>query len=57
MDLVLVPFDPKTASRGDWRRFHVRRRGRHMESDPDDPILEDVTVERYLRMREPAEGI
>lgn len=53
MDFVIVPFDPKTASRGEWSRFHAFRRGRHGERDPDDPPLEDETVERAERRPHP----
>ena len=49
MDLPIIPFDPKIASREEWRRFHAYRRTRHLEADPDDPDFEDDTVERNLR--------
>ncbi len=53
MDIQIVPFDPETASREEWRRFHTYRRARHMETDPDDPIWEDETVERAERHPNP----
>ena len=53
MDIQLVPFDPQTASREEWQRFHVYRRASHMETDPEDPILEDETVERAVRHPHP----
>src|SRR3970282_1257143 len=34
MDIHIVSFDPQTASREEWRRFHVYRRARHIETDP-----------------------
>ena len=53
MDIQIVPFDPQTASREEWRQFHLYRRVRHTETDPNDPDLEDETVERYLRRPHP----
>lgn len=53
MDITIVPFDPQTASREEWQRFHVYRRAIHMETDPEDPILEDETVERADRHPHP----
>jgi len=44
----LVPFDPFAASAGEWSRFHRYRRRRHDESRPEDPALDDTTVERSL---------
>ena len=42
MDIQIVPFDPETASREEWGRFHVYRKAHHMETDPDDPFLQLV---------------
>ena len=53
MDLVIVPIHPETASSEEWRRFHVFRRGRHQESEPDNPILDDAKVERSERIPSP----
>lgn len=53
MDIQVVPFDPGTASREEWRRFHTYRRARHMETDPEDPIWEDETIERFERHPNP----
>lgn len=53
MDIQIVPFDPETASREEWRRYHVYRRARHEESDPGDPILEDETIEAMERRPHP----
>lgn len=53
MDLSIVPFDPKAASREEWRRFHAFRRVRHLETEPDDPDFEDATVEADLRRGRP----
>ncbi|MDX1534623.1 MAG: GNAT family N-acetyltransferase [Thermoplasmata archaeon] len=43
--IKVVPFDPKRATREEWTRFHRFRRIRHQETDPDDPLLADATVE------------
>jgi len=53
MDIQLVPFDPVIASREEWRQFHAYRRARHLETDPDDPILEDETIEGIERHQHP----
>lgn len=47
-DVAIVPFVPKTAPRMEWDRFHTYRRLRHEEADPDDPLLDDETVERRM---------
>ena len=49
MDIQVVPFDPKTASHEEWRRFHVYRRAHQMETDPEDPVFDDETIERMER--------
>lgn len=48
MDPQIIPFDPKTASRDEWARFHAYRRLRHRETDPDDPDWDDATVEAWM---------
>ncbi|MFQ5985759.1 MAG: GNAT family N-acetyltransferase [Thermoplasmata archaeon] len=47
--LKVVSFDPKRATREEWARFHAYRRKRHAETDPDDPLLADATVEAHQR--------
>src|SRR5213594_1735102 len=49
MDIQVVPFDPRTASPEEWRRFHVYRRAHQMETDPEDPVFDDETIERMER--------
>ncbi len=49
----IVPFDPKTASRQEWKRFHKFRRARHEETDPDDPVMDDETVEGLMKRPDP----
>ncbi len=53
MDVHIVPFDPKAASTEEWRRFHAYRRLRHQETDPDDPLASDWTVEAWMRHEHP----
>ncbi len=50
VELRVVPFNPKRASRKEWARYHDYRRKRHQETDPDDPIPADARVEAYERM-------
>lgn len=47
--IKVAPFDPKRATREEWTRFHRFRRARHEETDPDDPVLADATVEARKR--------
>lgn len=53
MEIRLIPFDPETASQEEWRRYHAYRRTRHQETDPDDPLIEDATVEALLKRPSP----
>lgn len=49
MKIEIVPFDPKTASREEWARFHAYRRLRHEETDPEDTLWSDRTEERWMK--------
>ncbi len=53
MDVSLVPFDPKTASREEWVRFHTFRKIRHEEEHPGDPLPEDARSETWMRRGDP----
>ncbi|MFQ6013525.1 MAG: GNAT family N-acetyltransferase [Thermoplasmata archaeon] len=53
MDVSLVPFDPRQASREEWARFHVFRRLRHEEENPGDPLTDDSTDETWMRRGDP----
>lgn len=53
MDVQVVPFDPETAAREEWVRYHAYRRIRHTEVDPEDPIASDATVEGWMRRPHP----
>lgn len=55
MRFTLVPFDPKTATRPEWTRYHEFRRARHAERDPDDPLLGDAALERLMARDDPFE--
>jgi hypothetical protein len=43
--MEIVSFDPPTAGRSDWERFHTYRHARRAESDPDEPVISDAEVE------------
>lgn len=47
--IKVVSFDPQRATREEWARYHEYRRTRHAETDPDDPMLADATVEARER--------
>lgn len=53
MDLSIIQFDPETASREEWRQYHTFRRARHVETNPEDPVIEDETMEAWMRWRDP----
>ncbi|MEK6851259.1 MAG: GNAT family N-acetyltransferase [Candidatus Thermoplasmatota archaeon] len=53
MEFAVVPFDPVTASREEWRRYHAYRRRRHAETYPEDPLSDDETIETLLRRPHP----
>ncbi|HEV8593995.1 MAG TPA: GNAT family N-acetyltransferase [Thermoplasmata archaeon] len=52
-DVEIVPFDPKTVSRDEWRRFHASRRTRHAEETPDDPLTGDGKAEALMKRDNP----
>ncbi len=52
-DIDIVSFEPETASRKEWERFHRFRRLRHQERDPEDPLLDDQTIERMMKRPDP----
>jgi len=55
MTQQIVRFDPRTASRDEWARWHVYRRLRHAEESPGDPLLSDEK-EELERKRDDPEG-
>ncbi len=53
MEIDIIPLEPKTASRKEWDRYHAFRRLRHEETDPEDPLLDDDTVEKLMKRPDP----
>ncbi len=53
MKAEIIPFFPKEASRAEWKRYHTYRRLRHEETDPEDPVVEDETVEKLMKRDDP----
>ena len=54
MDLQIVPFEPKTASRKEWTRYHAFRRIRHQEEEnPEDPLNSDEKEEIAMKRDDP----
>jgi GNAT superfamily N-acetyltransferase len=51
--MEIVSFDPLTADRPDWARFHDYRRAWAAESDPDEPVMSDAEVEEEERQLHP----
>ncbi|MFQ5920336.1 MAG: GNAT family N-acetyltransferase [Thermoplasmata archaeon] len=49
VDVRIVPFEPEQATQEEWARLHLYRRKRHQEVDPDDPELEDATIEAIMK--------
>lgn len=53
MELQVVPFEPKTASREEWARYHAFRRTRHKEEEPEDPLTSDDKEEIAMKRDDP----
>ncbi len=53
MNVSIVPFAAATASHAEWARYHAYRALRHRETDPDDPLWDDATIEAWMRRGEP----
>jgi len=53
VDVEITPFDPKTASRDAWARYHAFRRARHAEHSPEDPIASDEKEELAMKRDDP----
>lgn len=53
MDARIVPFEPKTASREAWARYHAFRRIRHAEESPGDPLNSDEKEEIEMKRDDP----
>ncbi|MCJ2531966.1 MAG: GNAT family N-acetyltransferase [Candidatus Thermoplasmatota archaeon] len=49
VDVRIVPFEPEQATQEEWARLHAYRHKRHQEVDPDDPELEDATIEAIMK--------
>ncbi|MEE9173694.1 MAG: GNAT family N-acetyltransferase [Thermoplasmata archaeon] len=45
--------EPKTASPQQWAMYHVFRRRRHEETDPEDPLRDDESAEKLMKRRDP----
>ena len=54
-ELVPVRFDPVSARRDAWARYHEMRRLRHAELNPDDPLEPDEIVELQMKRPNPFE--
>lgn len=52
-ELVPVQFDPETADKEAWQRFHDLRRVEHAELRPDDPLLPDEIAELKRKRPDP----
>ncbi|MFQ6012262.1 MAG: GNAT family N-acetyltransferase [Thermoplasmata archaeon] len=53
MKIEIVAFGPETASREEWARYHAYRRRRHGETDPEDPIIDDPSLEALWKRAGP----
>jgi len=49
-NIQIKEFDPQNFSRDEWKLFHAFRKIRHEETDPDDPLADDESVEKSLHM-------
>lgn len=54
MDETLIErFYPRKADPEDWRRFHIFRRRRHEETEPNRPLLPDAEIEEAKKKEHP----
>lgn len=53
MNVDIAPFNPQSATREEWDRYHVYRRLRHEEQNPGDPITGDTNAEALLKRPDP----
>ncbi len=49
-NIHIKEFDPQNFSKDEWQLFHTFRKIKHEETDPDDPIADDESVEKSLHM-------
>ena len=49
-NISVKEFDPQNFSRDEWQLFHAFRKIKHEETDPDDPLTDDESVEKSLQM-------
>ncbi|MFQ5838307.1 MAG: GNAT family N-acetyltransferase [Thermoplasmata archaeon] len=57
MDVSIERFDPQSASREEWARFHVYRRLQHEEENPGDPLVDDRTQETWMKEPDPQSDV
>ena len=46
--LDIIPFNVESASEQDWKKFHIFRRKRHEEAQPNDPVVPDQDYQKIL---------
>ena len=51
MDFDLVAIDPLTLTKEEWKPYHEFRRKRHMETRPEDPVLDDESIEKTVKVQ------
>ena len=49
IDLEMLPFDPAKAKENEWKKYHIYRKIRHEESQPNIPIASDASYEVSLK--------
>lgn len=49
IDLEILPFNPKTATESEWKKYHVFRKIRHDETHPNFPSASDSAYEETLK--------
>ena len=48
MEIELLPVYPDKLTREDWDVYHEYRKKRHMETRPEDPMIDDASAEKSL---------
>jgi GNAT superfamily N-acetyltransferase len=51
MNFEVLPMDPLVLTKEEWKPYHEFRRKRHMETKPEDPIIDDESMERTIKVQ------
>ncbi|MCH8907845.1 MAG: GNAT family N-acetyltransferase, partial [Candidatus Heimdallarchaeota archaeon] len=52
MEIDIVRFNATTATEDDWKKYHIFRKLRYKETNPEDPMTPDSLIEKAFKMQE-----